>query len=247
MIQRAEELVVSVLTVPREPEYIHTTLASLYAADPWVHRLDRVNLYVGAPDHSYLDSYRHHQHLVIHALEEQSWDEVTALSPVERLCFNMRRALDLPDGAQGLLLLEDDTVFRDGFLQILIETVQEIEQSIGQASYVLAGYYSYDFGNAPEIRRGRLFTAYPCEGFYGTQCMYYPRKILELLREYVSRYGIGPGHRPSDMLVKKLGIDLRDGEVGGEGIYACLRPLAQHIGTVTTGLGEFHQTPKFVE
>lgn len=234
------------LTVRRDPQYVHTSLASLFAADAGIHRLNGVNLYVGTHEQEYLDCYRQHRHVVIHPMSPQAWAEVEPLTLGQRLCYNVRRAMQDALSAKGLLLLEDDVVFRDGFLQILFETVRDVEQKLGHANYVLAGYFSYDFTVDPAIQRTRLFTAYPCELFYGTQCMYFPRDALPRLIDYVSRHGFGPGHIPYDFVVKKFGLDLREEEAANDGIYACRRALVQHIGVVTTGLAnQFHQTPLF--
>ena len=48
MIEHPEELSLSVLTVRRQPQYVHKTLASLLAADALVHRLGGIDSDVGA-------------------------------------------------------------------------------------------------------------------------------------------------------------------------------------------------------
>jgi hypothetical protein len=245
MIERPEELSVSMITLSREPQYVHKTLVSLYAADPWVKRLDRVSVFIGSPDDMYVNRYRQHSHLDIHPMTAKGWREIEPLTLGQRLCFNMRRALKVADSARGVLVLEDDVVFKDGFLQKLIETIREIETTIGHTRYILAGYYSYDFRIFPDLHRGDLFTAYPCDDFYGSQCLYYPREVVAPLRDYITRFGFGDEHMPVDMVIKRLGADLRDRHDDTDGIYACARALAQHIGDVTSGVGSFHQSPTF--
>lgn len=244
LISDPEELAVSIITVKREPEYIHTTLASLFAADPWAGRMHSVNLYVGSNDASYLDCYAHHERITVKRLSDGEWDSIKDMSIWQRLCHNNQRALHVPCGARGLIFLEDDVVLKDGFVHTLIDTIQEIDQRIGKRKYLLACYCPYRWSDK-SLRRGKLFMAYPCWDFYGTQFMFYPKAVVQELAGYFARFGSGDESMPNDMIVKKYGTEITVEQGCTGGIYACTQSLAQHIGKRTTGVGTFHQSPTF--
>jgi hypothetical protein len=228
------------MTVDRTPEYVHGTLASLFASagaggdgGP-----AEVHLVVGSADCSYLDRYRHHGRVRIHPLPEAEWDRVGRLSVKRRFCHNYHRCLTLPlDGCRGLCVCEDDVVVRDGFAAKLRAAADEMERAHGLRRYLLAGYAPYDPAADPSLGRGRYYASYYAPGFYGTQCMYYPAAVVGRLADRVLRDGLD-GDLAGDMVVKAVGLELN-------AIYGTVASLAQHVGRRTTGLGNFHQSPTF--
>jgi len=55
-----DSLLLTIITVAREPAYIHQTLASMFMADPLVHDLSAVHLVVDSNKSFYLDNYGQH-------------------------------------------------------------------------------------------------------------------------------------------------------------------------------------------
>lgn len=230
-----ESLTLAIATVDRSPEYIHKTLASLFAADPLVHRLTCVHLMVGTSNASYLDDYRHHAGLSIRPVDSSEHSIVQEWDIRRRYCHNYHRCLSLNvvDGG-GICICEDDIVFRDSFLERLIDTVDEIEHA-DIVDYGLALTSAYDFEDDPSLYCGARFCKYGY-GFYGTQCMYFPKGSMCRLREYIFEHGVQTYTQPVDLLIKAL---------YGERMYACPRALANHIGSVSTGLGGAASSPSF--
>jgi hypothetical protein len=233
-----DQLRLAIATVPREPQYIHGTLASLFASDPYVHGIAGLHLFVGAPGQGYLDSYRHHRQIRIEPLSEIDAQRSADWTVHRKACLNHYRCLSLPLGnARGLCVCEDDVVFCDGFVEKLLATVREMEENYGLIRYLLACYVPYRL-DEPGLQRGKRFASYPAHGFYGTQCMYYPRSVVAEVAERMSKEGVESPTQPADMIVKDFGIEI-------DGVYGTTRSLVQHIGSQTTGLGSFHTSPTF--
>jgi hypothetical protein len=233
-----DELRIAIATVPREPQYIHGTLASLFASDPYVHGVAGLHLLVGAPGEDYLDSYRHHRRIHIEPLSEIDARRSAAWTVHRKACLNHYRCLSLSLGeARGLCVCEDDVVFCDGFVEKLLATVREMEEVHGLRRYLLACYVPYRL-DEPALHRGKRFASYPAHGYYGSQCMYYPREVLAELAGKMDAEGVESPLQPADMIVKDFGIAI-------DGIYGTTRSLVQHVGRQTTGLGGFHASPTF--
>lgn len=231
------QLQLVIMTVDRPPhQYVHRTLASLFASDPLVHRLPPVRLMVGTNDASYLDGYRHHRRLQVRPLSDAEWEQVRGWTVHRRLNHNFHRCLttDLGDAA-GVCVCEDDLKFRDGFVSALLAAVGEVGQS--HARYVLAAYAAYDLDREPAFARGEHYCSYG-HPFYGNQCVYYPRTVLAELAELVLEQGVRRYTEPADLLVKRL--DERH-----QFLYATRRSLVQHIGEHSTGVGHHHTSPTF--
>ena len=228
-------LTLAVMTVDRAPQYVHQTLASLFAADPLVHGLDAVHLVVGASSAAHLGNYRHHTLLQTHPLSPEESERIVEWTIYRRFCHNYVRCLSLPiaDGG-GICVCEDDIVFRDEFLRHLLATVDEMDED-GLRDYCLALFTPYDSESNPSLFRGTRFCKYG-ESFYGTQCMYYPKHVAEELRGHIQRHGVDDPTKPGDLLIADL---------YGDRMYACPRALANHIGAVSTGLGGCGGSPSF--
>jgi hypothetical protein len=231
------KLVIS--TIDREPAYIHRTLASLFLSGPEAHDFTPVHLMVGSEDDGYLGDYAHSDAVHVHPLPREEWRTISDWGPHIRCCHNYHRCLTLPlDGSRGLIVCEEDLIFQNGFFPRLVATIDEIEAKAGVEEYALAAYACYDFRDSREEPNGELFAPYDVEGFYGTQCVYYPRKVVPKLAELVLSKGVERYTEPVDLLVKKAYREF-------EGFFACRTSLVQHIGESTTGLGGFHQNSTF--
>ena len=238
---RPEDLRIVISTVARQPEYVHTTLASLFASDPLMHRLCGVGLVVGGDDVSYLGPYGHHAGIDVYPLSHCDASLIRNWPTHRRFCHNYLRCLTLATGeAKGLCVCEDDVVFRDGFVSKLIRTVGEMEDEDGIAKYILACYVPYRLADDPSLRRGRYYASYFAPTFYGTQCVYYPATVLDDVAECMCRDGVENYKHPGDFIVRDYAHSIN-------ALYGTVASLVQHIGRVSTGLGRFHSSPTFAD
>ena len=230
------QLTLVVMTVDREPQYVHQTLASMFAAEPLVHEFPEVHLMIGTSKSDYLGHYRHHRVLRLHPLPDAEQQAIEGWTPHRRFCHNYVRCLSLtiPDGG-GICVCEDDLVFRDGFLQRLLLAINEMEGEAGLEDYCLALFSEADFEADPSVYRGMHYCSYGCD-YHGTQCMYYPKPVARRLRDYIQEHGVEHPTKPGDLLV---------GDLYGDRMYACSRALADHTGRVSTGLGGSGRSPSF--
>ncbi len=232
-----QQLVLAIMTVPRDPPYVHQTIASLLASDPLLHELSLVHLVIGSSNAEYLASYRHHRMLAFHPLTEEEEEGIKGWWVHRRFCHNYVRCLSLPipEGG-GICVCEDDVVFRDRFLQLLLLAVHEMEHDAGLRDYCLALFCDADLETSASFYRGKHFCSYGWP-FHGTQCMYYPKSVALAIRDHVQKFGADDPKKPGDLLIQDL---------YGNRMYACPRSLANHIGTVSTGLGGSRGSPSFL-
>lgn len=241
MIQ-PEDLALFIVTVKRPVEYIHTMIVSLLASDPLVRRLNRIELVIGGSDSTYIDNYRHHQLFRFHPLSASEQASIQPWSTHRKFCLNYHRCLTNGIGSckNGILICEDDIIFQDRFLSKLLVTIYEMESQFSIKDYLLACYVPHALHHDPSLKRGKYFASYYAPSFYGTQCMYYPQRVLPRLASLIYDYGVAHYTRPGDMIVKMFGEEIN-------GIYGTVRSLAQHIGRHSTGLGYFHTASSFNE
>jgi hypothetical protein len=235
LIADIKKLQVNIMTVSRSPQYIHQTLASLFASDPLVHELSPIHLFVGSDDASYLRIYHHHHQIKVIPMTESEAQPMKEWPIWRRACLNYFRCLSAPlDGKLGVVVLEDDVVVRDRFLERLFLSINEL-RAHKLESYCLALYASYDFENDASFYRGEYYCSYGYP-FYATPGMYYPARVSKELGEFVKKHGVDSSEDPYDLLVKRL---------YGDRMYSCCRALIQHIGMQSTGLGGAGLTPSF--
>jgi len=223
-------------TVDRDPQYVHQTLASLFAADPLVHDVSSIHLVIDSTDAGYLQDYRHHTKLSFHPLRKAEDNRIADWTRHRRFSHNYVRCLSLPIPDEGgICVCEDDIVFRDRFVQRLLATIDELEAHTGTDDYCLALFTDCDLEQSDSFYRGRYFCSYGWP-FHGTQCMYYPRGVAEIIREYLQEHGVDTFDDCGDLLIGKL---------YGDRMYASPRSLVDHIGIVSTGLGGAAPSPTF--
>lgn len=230
-----DQLSIAVMTVDRQPPYVHNTLASLFLSGASVREVAAVYLVAGTNKIDYLSTYKHHRCVTIHELSASEHATIAEWEICRRFCHNYHRCLSLPiiEGG-GLCVCEDDVIFRDGFVDLLLATINEMEEA-GLTDYGLSLAAWYDFEADPSFYRGERYCSYGY-AFAGTQCMYYPRHVAHALRDYIFEYGVATFTKPGDLLI---------GDLYGHRMYASCRSLATHIGVVSTGLGGGGASPSF--
>lgn len=234
---QAEDLALVFLTCRRNPAYFPITLASALLADPLTARLREVAVEVDAPNLDCVAPLQGHAQVRWRARTDEVSAQVAAFSLHRRACHAYWRALGLasPD-ARAVILCEDDVIFRDGWLGMLLECLNEM-RAVGLEEFHIAAYSAYDHDHAP-LRRGCFYSSYPAHDFYGTQAMLYPADEVAPVRDLIWRHGIETHEEPYDLLVKRRAI-------ARQHLYATRHSIAQHIGACTTGLGGLHTSPSF--
>lgn len=236
-----ERLRVCILTVEREPPYIHTTLASLFLSGPAVHWLGAIDILVDSNDTNLLWEYRHHRKLNVHYLTDDEWREERRRSIRARFCYNYWRALSLPtEGYDGFLILEDDGILRDDFTDKLAQSVQEIGTQHGIRRYILAIASNHRLVDDASLYRGKYYISYPAHQFYGSSGVYWPASMIAEARECFWEDGVARAALPGDLLIGQLGARHNC-------LYKTAWDLVDHIGEVSTGLGGRDRHATFYE
>jgi hypothetical protein len=228
-INDPERLLIVIKTIDRDPQYIHQTLASLFTSDALLRRCGEVVLLVGGEGTDYLRNYLHHRHIRVISLSDAEREQVSELKILKmRAAFNRRRSFSIPlRGQAGMLILEDDVVFRDGFLRLLLQTLAELRSAFPLEEFGLALFSPHDFERYKERHvHGRVCT-YELP-FSATQAVYYSAASLPGLAKQITLNCLDVYRMPGDIAV---GRHLR-----GK-LFATYRFLAQHIGEISTGLG----------
>ena len=233
-----EDLALVFTTCPREPAYFPASLASALLGDPLAARLREIVVAVDAPDLACVAPLTGHARVrwVARTAEENA--RVAPFHLHRRACHNYWRALGLAEsGVRGVLACEDDVVFRDGWLAMLLESLNEM-QADGLESFILAAYSAYDH-ERPTLGRGRYYSSYPAHEFYGTQALVYPHADLTPVREMLWASGVLNPEAPYDLLVGRVAV-------ARQHLYATRSALAQHVGRQSSGLGDgCNRSPTF--
>jgi hypothetical protein len=244
-----ERIRLGILTVPRSPVYVHTTLASLFLSSPTVHRLLSIDVMIDTSDRRYLCEYQHHRVIRLHHLSKEDERNQATADLRTRSCYNYWRCLNVPlDGCRGLLVFEDDVLCRHRFLEKLLQVVTEMEVEHGVSRYVLSLGANYRLVDYRELHRGKYFVTFPAEWFYGTQATYFPATVVPEIRDYIWREGV-VGGRTREPGAPRFAADLLIAQVGTREsfLYSTVRNLVDHIGAVSTGLGGCSRLPTFYE
>jgi hypothetical protein len=237
-VWRPEDLALVFLTCPREPAYLPATLASAFLGDPLTSRLHEIVVAVDAPDLACIAPLGGHQRIRWVPRTGEESERVARFHVHWRACHNYWRALKLaPVEVRGVIVCEDDVIFRDGWLEMLLECLREM-QAVGLQEFMLTAYSARDH-EEPWLRRGRCYSSYVAHGFYGTQAMFYPTTELAPLAELLWVHGVEVSEAPYDLLIQRRAI-------ARQHLYATRHSLVQHIGAKSTGLGDGkHRSPSF--
>ncbi len=225
---------VGIVTTNRPENYIQDTLADLFQSckEPVT-----VDLFVGTKDSEYLAPYRSDPRIVMHELTADEWKLIEPWGPHRRCSFNFWRAFrHYAELNKSACLFEDDVVFCNHFFDRLRETVAEIE--LKHAKYILATYTPFELNSESGRDRARYYSSYDASSFYGNQGMYYPASVLQDLEKYFKAFAVDNPVDPADLAVGNFCTE-------GDILYGTRCALVQHIGRVTTGLGNFHEAPNF--
>jgi hypothetical protein len=131
------------------------------------------------------------------------------------------------------LIIEDDVQLSRKFDQYL----NKVKSDIPTPRYALALYSCYQWTQIPN---GLTIVEYPINDFYGTQAMLYDIETARGFGEYLAQ---NIGKEPYDLALKTY-IKEVDPEVV---LYASKLSLVQHIGDISTGLGNNHKAFNFVD
>lgn len=236
----ANDIRIVIMTVRRSPEYVHKTLASLLLSDPLVHQVKGIHLVVGSADVEYLSQYQHHKNIQIHPMPfddaEQSRDWVIH----RKFCMNYYRCLTVPvQNCHGICICEDDIAFQDGFIELMLAALNELEQEHKQDAYLLNLYVTNDLAPDAGFITGKTIKKYIPTGFYGTQCIYYPQSMIAPIAQLIYDQGVAQYLCPGDLLIGKYMCATNT-------LYGPLYSLVQHMGFQSTGLaGMFHRSYSF--
>ncbi len=231
------QISVAFMTCPREPHYLGQTLASFFSADSRAGEFAEIVVAVDAPDLECASDLLHHEGVRFVPRTEEESARIAEFKLHRKACHNYWRTMGMASpGVRAVLVCEDDVVFRDGWVGMLMECLNEMREA-GLHEFILAVYSPHDH-EAGSLRRGQYYSSYMANGFYGTQSVLYMAGEVEPVREIVWQHGVLSPDGPYDLLMKRRAIERQH-------LYAIRCSLAQHIGATTTGLGGFHQSPSF--
>jgi hypothetical protein len=131
------------------------------------------------------------------------------------------------------LIIEDDVKLSRKFDQYL----DKVKSDIPTPRYAVALYSCYQ---CIQINNNLVIAEYPINDFYGTQAMLYDIETARGFGEYLAQ---NIGKEPYDLALKTY-IKEVDPEVV---LYASKLSLVQHIGDVSTGLGNGHTAYNFID
>jgi hypothetical protein len=235
---QADDLALVFLTCPRVPAFFPATLAGALSADVLTERLRGIAVAVDAPDLECVGRLAENRRVRWVPRSPEESRRVADFRIHRRACHNYWRALGLaPPEARAVIVCEDDVVFREGWLGMLLECLEEM-RSDDVEDFLLTAYSARDHEAQP-LRRGLFYSSYVAGGFYGTQAMVFPRTEVEPVRELIWRHGVETPEEPYDLLIKRRAVERQH-------LYTTRHSLVQHAGAAhTTGLGGGHVSPSF--
>lgn len=226
---------VALITVRRDPPYIHQTISSYYETGSRVtpigerrtlHEWPRLDIFVGSPDLRDVVEYAEakrviNESIVVYELDMPTWVHWAQLQPFRRAAGNFLRALETRiDERDDVLLLEDDIVFKPKWRDALDDA---------RAAHPEALITLYTHPSIASHLQGLPdgFYVIPWEVFYGTLALYVPQKIRRALADYVrARYDKLDRRWPFDECVRYFVKE------HGVPIIATVPSWVDHVGTV---------------
>ena len=223
------DLRIAFMTCPRKPSYIHQTLGSLFDMEPGIKELSCVDLLIDTADKTFLEEYRDVKLFNLHYLTPEQFKVEKTRTLYVRCCYTCWRCLNLDiTGYKGLLVCEDDVIFRQDFLSCLLQTVEEIEKD-KLYEYMLSLHSKYNLVESKARHRGKYFLSYPAFKFYGMHGIYYPSQTLARVRDFMFKHGVKKPSKPADLLIGELGEQMQT-------FFNVAWDLVEHVGRVSTGL-----------
>ncbi len=236
---KPEMLSLSVMTCPRKEDYVIQTLDGLIQSDAALLRLQEVVIAVDAETDEHLKQHRNNPRFSVALLSPEEAARVENVRLHQRACNNFFRSLTLPrPGYKGLLICEDDLIFRPGWIDKLCDSLNEMDQD-GLTDFVLSAYSSHDHEH-PSFRRGTFYSSYLAASFFGSQCLFFTASQVAPIALRVWNRGANIFCEPYDILVNEHCTEAQN-------LYATRFPLVQHVGFKSTGLGGFFNAYRFDE
>lgn len=235
---QANDIVLCIMSVTRQPTYIFQTLSGLFLCDLLAHRLREICIIVGSDDTTFLNPIKHHPKIRVVPMTTDEWSDMNNFPVYRRGCFNFVRALKAPQSDyKGLLFCEEDVIFREGFIGKLLQTLNEMRLRKLE-NFVLSCYSPHDHEANKSLRRGQYFSSYYADSFYGTQSIFFPaNETLSILKD-IRLHGAECYEEPYDLLVKRYCVVKQH-------LYTTRFSIVQHISEQTTELRSSHQSPSF--
>lgn len=221
----------SIVTVSRPVNYIDKLIAQLPKDE-----FKRV--FVGSLETGYLANLQAEPSFSLRVPTAAEGKVLKALSVFQRATWNYWRALAcIPDSDErdGILVLEDDVLPASGWLEHFRTSLSAV-MSAESPGYILGLYSSRRHA---ATKGDKPYTTYPTHLFAGTQAIYYPEQIRHNFAAFLQEHGVKMNEAPYDMLLAEFAAR------NSIPIFLTIPVLVQHIGKISTGLGEFHEAPGF--
>lgn len=170
--------------------------------------------------------------VTIHQLLEALEPAFMALDIRPRHNKNYAATFLLAPENEDALILEDDVVPCQN-LHKQLEAVNWLITQRKLEKYIIALY-----SHAKWPLSAQNLNEYPLERFFGLQAMLYSANIKELCNAYHLKYC---NEQPADFITR---IIAKENSIP---VFATTFSLFQHVGTVTTGLGNFHYAQNFLD
>lgn len=231
-----ENINLAMTTVWREENYLDATLSSLFVEYPSCHD-QPVSLVIGSPHTEHLAGYRSLPGITVIEMGSHAWSWIENTDVRNRATWNYYRCLTQCDlGTRGSLIIEDDVKFARGWRHRLDMALAALEDRFG-SEFALTIYDPYGW----HPKESCLYAVYPLQPFAGTQGVYYPARVRQGYAKYLRRHGVVANRDHYDYLLRDylLQEDLP--------LFATVPSLIQHVGRTTTGVGSWHEAPRFLE
>lgn len=205
----------------------------------WGEHQREIAVAVDAPDLACVAPLEHHRRVRWVARTAEESARVAGFHVHRRACHNYWRALGLaPAETRGVVVCEDDVIFRDGWLGMLLDCLNEM-QGVVRNDFLLSAYSAGDHEHGP-LRRGRFYSSYVECSFYGTQAMFYLPGEARAVRALLWTHGVEAPQAPYDLLIQRWAV-------AQQHLYTTRHSLVQHAGAQSTGLGDGrHRSPSFL-
>jgi hypothetical protein len=240
------ELRVSIVTCPREPQYIHTTLASLFAADKNSHKIGSIDIFVDGPRSPYLEEYHTYPNIHIHYMDKKEIADREKMYARARkvnnkfttrhinCCLGHYRARSVSmEGYKALLVLEDDVILRKNYIKCLSDCYKEIDKTDVE-HWHLSLQDNHNLKRHECRHRGKYHMSYPGSSFYGFTGVFMPANTVQPVADTIHTLGLEKFSTPADLCMHELA---RKGALLEWGFFCSAWDITSHRGVVSTGLG----------
>ncbi len=230
------QMALVIMAVHRPENYLVKTMNSLVSADSHWRSFKEIGIAVDGITVDWMPNILNPQQATIVPLNDKEQVRVNGYKLHRRACHNYYRSLQLLHSYRGLIICEDDVIFRDGWIDKLCQSLNEM-QTRKVDRFVLSLYSPHDHRNG-SLRRGDYYSSYVANSFYGTQCVFYSSSEIHDVSRLIWEKGVESPDAPYDLLLKRYCERKQN-------LYTTRVSLVQHIGQKSTGLGGGHRSPTF--